>query len=319
MLNCDVIVERSGFRLDAALSVARGEILCLFGPSGSGKTTVLRAIAGLGPVRGSVSFGSEVWLNTTAKKDLAPWTRSLGWVAQEGHLFPHLTVRQNVAFGVLRSDRSDWVSQVADLLQLTPYWEQRPHQLSGGQRQRVALARALARRPSVLLLDEPFSAIDGPSRRELQDIVVRLRDEWRLAIILVTHDLEEAMRMATRLAVLDAGQIQDVKPIDVIMAAPANPSTARLLGYHCVARDENGSSWAHPDRVQWGRHPEWGTPMTGVVIGCAPNRGAYRVHVRSSDGTQVVASCPAWQIPTLDQWVTVTVPLLQYPAETPPN
>ncbi len=314
MLTCDVRVDRTAFHLDAALSVNKGEILCLFGPSGSGKTTLLRAIAGLTPARGRVQFGPEAWLDTASKKELAPWARPLGWVAQEGQLFPHLTVRQNVAFGAGRSDRSEWVYQVADLLQLTPYWERRPHQLSGGQRQRVALARALARKPSVLLLDEPFSAIDGPSRRDLQDIVVRLSDEWQLATILVTHDLGEAIRMATQLAVLDQGQIQDVRPVDLMMASPANARTARLLGYHCVASDEMGTTWAHPDRVQWGSHPEWGTPVIGEVIASIPYQGAYRVQIRAAGSEELLASCPAWQLPTLGELVTITVPFLRYPS-----
>ncbi|WIV49929.1 molybdenum ABC transporter ATP-binding protein [Marivivens sp. LCG002] len=190
--------------LDLSFSVEAGQILALVGPSGSGKSTVLRSIAGLyHPEETTITVRGKEW------RDMAPHKRRVGMVFQNYALFPHLTARGNVcaALDEKGMDATKEANRLLDLVGLGDMAERRPAELSGGQQQRVAIARALARKPDVLLLDEPFSAVDRPTRESLYAEIEALRSELSMPVVLVTHDMDEAQRLADRMAVIDQGRL----------------------------------------------------------------------------------------------------------------
>ncbi|MCE0734384.1 ABC transporter ATP-binding protein [Halomonas sp. G15] len=228
--------------LAAEFHCAAGELLALVGPSGSGKTTLLRAVAGLyRPAGGRIACGDALWFDAGRRLSLPPQRRRVGLVFQDYALFPHLTALGNVmvALGHLppaerRRRAEEWLTRV----RLDGLAGRHPAELSGGQRQRVALARALARNPRVLLLDEPFSAVDQVTRRRLQRELALLRQEIRIPIVLVTHDLDEAAALADRLCVLHAGRtLQEGQP-ESLFRRPVSPQVARLLDRHNVFTGE---------------------------------------------------------------------------------
>jgi len=213
------------FRLSVAATLGR-ETLALVGPSGAGKSSVLRAIAGLlGPERGRIELGEETWLDTDAGVDLPPERRSVGLVFQEYALFPHLNVRRNVAFG-----GRERVDELLERFRISHLAHARPGDLSGGERQRVALARALARDPSVLLLDEPLSALDAHTRNVVRGELAELLAELRLPTLLVTHDFEDAAALADRVGVIVDGRILQVGSAGDLLAAPADAFVASFTG-----------------------------------------------------------------------------------------
>ena len=212
---------------DVTLDVRRGELLSILGPSGSGKTTLLRLVAGFeSPDRGSVRVGGRtvaadgVWVE--------PEHRAVGLVPQGDSLFPHLTVRENVEFGVRREPER--AREALDLVGLAGLADRSPGQLSGGERQRVALARALAPQPSVVLLDEPFSALDAALRDRLRRDVVEVLRRAQATAVLVTHDQEEALTLADRVAVIHAGRVTQCATPSELYWQPADLWTARFLG-----------------------------------------------------------------------------------------
>ena len=210
--------------LDVEFTCRAREVLAIFGPSGSGKTTILRSIAGLfRPAHGRVHCGDDTWTDTDAGVYWPPHRRAVGFVFQEYALFPHLTALGNVMTALGHHARSDRRSRAEALLALVHLGDQasrRPNQLSGGERQRVALARALAREPSVLLLDEPFAAVDRAVRRRLQDELDGLRRTLDLPVILVTHDFEDVVRLATHVVVLERGRMVASGPLTALMSRP---------------------------------------------------------------------------------------------------
>jgi molybdate transport system ATP-binding protein len=220
--------------LDVALSCGPGELLALIGPSGSGKTTVLRSIAGLyRPQTGRVAVDGETWLDTETNVDLTPQARSVGFVFQDYALFPHLSALDNVRLAMLRHEEPARRRLAASLLarvHLEGLEPRRPDQLSGGQRQRVALARALARDPKVLLLDEPFSAVDRMTRELLKEEIAALHRSLDIPMLLVTHDLEEAQALADRICVLHAGTTLQIGTTDEVRLRPKSAVVARLMG-----------------------------------------------------------------------------------------
>jgi molybdate transport system ATP-binding protein len=226
------------FTLELTLDVGP-ETVALVGPSGAGKSTVLRAIAGLlRPDAGCVRLGDRVWLDTAAGVSAAPERRSVGLVFQEYALFPHLTVRANVAFG-----GSDGVDALLERLGIAHLAAARPRDISGGERQRVALARALARDPGVLLLDEPLSALDAHTRAAVRAELRELLAELRLPVLLVTHDFEDAATLADRVGVLVGGRVLQVGSAADLVAAPADAFVASFTGanvLHGVARPGGG-------------------------------------------------------------------------------
>ena len=220
-----VSLKQSGpIPLDVEFGCGAGEVLAIFGPSGSGKTTILRAIAGLyQPDRASVQSNGATWTDTTTGTFVPPHKRAAGFVFQEYALFPHLTAEGNVAtaLGHLpRAARPGRARQLLRSVRLEDKAQRRPQELSGGERQRVALARALAREPAVLLLDEPFAAVDRDVRRSLQEEVTALRRTLDVPMILVTHDFDDVVRLATHVLLLEHGRGIACGPVTTLMSRP---------------------------------------------------------------------------------------------------
>ncbi|WP_119419856.1 ABC transporter ATP-binding protein [Desertibaculum subflavum] len=263
---------------DVSLNIEAGEIAALLGPSGCGKTTLLRVIAGF--VRQSAG---RVLVDGRSIDDLPANRRNVGIVFQNYALFPHMTVAENVAYGLAargigRAARAPLVDRFLDVVQLKALKDRLPKQISGGQQQRVALARALAVEPSVLLLDEPFSALDKGLRLDMQIEIKRLQRQFGLTAILVTHDQEEAMSVADRIAVMHKGRVEQYDTPSAVYDRPATPfvnsfiGTTNLLPGRVIGR-EGGSalieldagavlavpveaSIAHGMRVQVSARPE---------------------------------------------------------------
>ncbi|MBU4528790.1 MAG: molybdenum ABC transporter ATP-binding protein [Hoeflea sp.] len=212
-----------------------GELLALVGHSGSGKTTLLRTIAGLWrPQSARVSVDGEVWLDTAAGINLAPHRRHAGLVFQNYALFPHMTAAQNVMAAMDRRTPNlrDEAERLLALVNLPGLADRKPGQLSGGQQQRVAVARALARRPQVLLLDEPFSAVDRATRERLHDEIIALRAHLKMPVVLVTHDMNEAQLLADRMVVIERGGVVREGTTAEVMT---DPVALRTMGIREVA------------------------------------------------------------------------------------
>lgn len=220
--------------LNAQLSCARHELLALIGPSGSGKTTLLQVIAGLRPcASGEIEVGDETWLSTSRGIAKSPQQRGVGFVFQDYALFPHLSALDNVAIALgpmPKGEARDAASALLARVHLHGLENRRPHHLSGGERQRVAIARALARQPRVLLLDEPFSAIDRMTRVSLRQDVMALKASLAVPIVFVTHDIDEAMQLADRVTILDYGVDLQTGTPDEVRRQPANDRVAKILG-----------------------------------------------------------------------------------------
>ena len=216
------------------LDIPAGELVALLGPSGSGKTTLLRIIAGLEvPDTGTVLFHGEDATHTDVRE------RQVGFVFQHYALFAHMSIFENVAFGLRVRPKATRprekeicakVTELLELVQLAGQADRYPHQLSGGQRQRIALARALAVEPRVLLLDEPFGALDAKVRKELRRWLRRLHDEMHVTSVFVTHDQEEAMEVADRIVVMNEGRIEQQGTPDEVYDHPASPFVLQFLG-----------------------------------------------------------------------------------------
>jgi len=215
---------------DVSIEVPPGELLALLGPSGSGKTTLLRIISGL-----EVADSGSIFYQDEEVTKAAVRERNVGFVFQHYALFRHMTVFDNIAFGLKvrgrpKGEIRDRVHQLLRLIQLEGMEKSLPQQLSGGQRQRVALARALAAEPKVLLLDEPFGALDAKVRKELRRWLRRLHDEMHVTSVFVTHDQEEAMEVADRIVVMNHGRIEQDGPPDEVYDKPATPFVLQFLG-----------------------------------------------------------------------------------------
>src|ERR671916_845937 len=215
---------------NVSVSLPKGQLTALLGPSGGGKSTLLRIIAGLDTAdTGTVSIEG---VNATR---LPPQKRNVGFVFQHYAVFKHMTVAKNVAFGLeIRKRPKDEIAARVDellkLVHLSQFSHRMPSQLSGGQRQRMALARALAVEPTVLLLDEPFGALDAKVRKELRDWLRRLHDEVHVTTVFVTHDQEEALEVADEIVVINDGRIEQIGPPDALYDTPANDFVMRFLG-----------------------------------------------------------------------------------------
>src|SRR5262245_13674033 len=212
----------------------------LFGPSGAGKSTTLRCLAGLDrPERGVIRFGDEIWFDAARGIFLPPQRRRIGYLFQDYALFPHLRVAQNIGYGlgkIAAPERRQRIEEITALLGLVGLEDYYPRQLSGGQQQRVALARALVCRPRLLLLDEPLSALDAPTREHLRR---QLRDwlvELRMSTILVTHDRIEALALGDHVVVLEAGRVRQSGSVQQVFSAPVDVAVARIIGVDTIER-----------------------------------------------------------------------------------
>jgi molybdate transport system ATP-binding protein len=213
-------------------------VTVLFGPSGGGKTTILRCLAGLDrPGRGTIRFGTETWFDAQRSICLPPQKRGIGYLIQEYALFPHLTVAENLGYGLRgleRNEKRKLIAQMADLAGLAGMEKRFPRQLSGGQQQRLALARALACRPRLLLLDEPLSALDGPTRAKLRRELYRLFAQLHVPVVLVTHDQEEALLLGDWMVIVEEGRIAQTGPILDVFSRPTSLSIARQVGFDTI-------------------------------------------------------------------------------------
>lgn len=203
--------------LDVDLRIAEGEFVTLFGTSGAGKTTLLRILAGLmKPESGRVVVGGEVWFDSASGINLPTQQRRVGFVFQDYALFPNMTVRGNLEFALENKQERHRVDELLELTGLAELQQRRPESLSGGQKQRVALARALARQPKILLLDEPLSALDATTRLRLQDEILKLHRAFGITTLIVSHDLSEVFKLASRVLALESGRVvRDGRPADV--------------------------------------------------------------------------------------------------------
>ena len=227
LLDARVVVHRGGLAVDVRLELAPGETLAIMGPSGAGKTTVLDAISGAIRLdEGRIPLAGAVVADAAARSHLAPSRRSVGVLGQEALLFPHMTAEGNIAFAsrvagltapAARAEARDWLARVG----LGAFASRRPNELSGGQRQRVALARALAARPRLLLLDEPFVALDVEAAADARELLRQQLAASRTATIVVSHDGFDAVRLADRLLVIEGGRISQLGPVAEVLASPA--------------------------------------------------------------------------------------------------
>ncbi len=210
MLTVDVSAQlHEGLSLRASVST-RTTSWGISGPSGAGKSSLLRVLAGLDRrARGTVRFGDVTWLDSARSLFIPPWQRYVGWVAQDALLFPHLSVRENALFGV--DARESDLARVAADLEIDALLDRRPRNLSGGERQRVALARALLSSPKLLLLDEPFSALDRARRRRMCAVLKRLREERQLPMVIVSHDREDLDELADAQFTMDGGLLAEAE------------------------------------------------------------------------------------------------------------
>jgi molybdate transport system ATP-binding protein len=251
LLDVRVRKRLPGFDLDVAWA-SDEPVTTLFGPSGAGKTLTLDCIAGLlRPDGGRIAVGERVLFDSDAGVDVPARARQLGYVFQGYALFPHLSVLDNVAFGLRglrRRERYARARAVLERIGLADLERRHPGDLSGGQRQRVALGRALATEPALLLLDEPFSALDAPLRHALREDLARVLADWGTAAVVVTHDFTEAYRLADRIVVYDAGRVVQSAPRSELLWQPASESIARIMGIRNVLHGTVVK--ATPERIQ---------------------------------------------------------------------
>jgi molybdate transport system ATP-binding protein len=238
LLELAFIKRLNTFTLEVELHLEahEGQILVLFGPSGSGKSMTLKCIAGVtDPTIGFISIAGQVVFDSHTQRNLALRQRQVGYLPQNYALFPHLNVTENIAFGLFnwpKSQARQRVSELCSLMQLEGLEKRLPRELSGGQQQRVAFARALAPKPSILLLDEPFSALDATIRTELRQNIALLSRKLNMPVVFITHDLEEAYMLADKIAVYQQGHILQYADREEVFYRPATLAVAQLLGLH---------------------------------------------------------------------------------------
>jgi molybdate transport system ATP-binding protein len=303
MLEVDIQKRLDGFRLNIVFAV-QNELVVLFGPSGAGKSLTLQAIAGtMHPDAGRIVIDGQAVYDSEQRLDLPPQVRRVGYVPQHYALFPHLTAAANISFGLAhlpRHNREQRVGEMVTLFGLQGLVHRRPRELSGGQQQRVALARALAVQPRLLLLDEPFAALDGSLREALREELVQVQTRTGITVVMVTHDLTDAFALGQRIVVYEAGQVIQQGIREEVFFHPATRHVAELVGTRnilpaVVERTEGDTLW-----VRWQGHRlaaparliTSGTPVdlcirpTQILI-VRPDRFGERERVNLLSGTIV--------------------------------
>jgi sulfate/thiosulfate transport system ATP-binding protein len=287
---------------DVSVEVPAGSLTALLGPSGSGKSTLLRVIAGL-----ERPDAGEVWLEGRDVTRFAPQRRNVGFVFQHYAAFKHMTVRNNIAFGLKvrrrpKAEIRDRVDELLHLVQLQGLGDRYPSQLSGGQRQRMSLARALAPEPQVLLLDEPFGALDARVRAELREWLIRLHDVIHVTTVFVTHDQEEAMEVADQIAVLNHGRLEQVGTPRELYDEPASEFVMRFIG------DANlvGGVLVRPQDVELLDEPGDGSVEAMIVRITILGRDA-KVELHDTTGGELVAVLTRKRFDELELWRGQTV------------
>jgi sulfate/thiosulfate transport system ATP-binding protein len=280
---------------DVSIEVASGSLTVLLGPSGSGKSTLLRVIAGL-----ERPDAGEVFISGKEATALAPQKRGVGFVFQHYAPFKHMSVWENVAFGlrIRRRPKAEIrarVEQLLELVQLAGLGRRYPAQLSGGQRQRMALARALAPEPEVLLLDEPFGALDARVRAELRAWLRRLHDEMHVTTVFVTHDQEEALELADRIVVVNKGRVEQVAPPRELYDEPANPFVMSFVG----PVNRLGDAWIRPHDVEVTNVPN-GSTREALVERLVHLGFEVRVELVLEDGERLSAQLTRDQVDELE-------------------
>jgi spermidine/putrescine transport system ATP-binding protein len=254
LLEVHNVVKRFGGNIvlrDISLDVAEGEFLTILGESGSGKTTLLRVIAGF-----ETADSGELWMSRERLDNLPPYRRRVNTVFQQYALFPHLTVEENVSYGlrvakVAAAEVKSRVDEALAMVKMSAFASSKPSKISGGQQQRVALARALVKRPRLLLLDEPLSALDANLRRQMQLELKSLQREVGIAFLFVTHDQEEAMVMSDRVALLRSGQLEQIASPREIYSRPATSYAAQFIGHTNLLRVEVRNGVARYKSLSW--------------------------------------------------------------------
>jgi len=236
-LSINIKKRVNGFKLDAQWRI-NDELAVLFGYSGAGKSMTLRMIAGLmKPDEGEILLNGKPLFNRAAAIDLPPQARSFGYVFQDLALFPHMTVRGNILYGAHGLSKNERELRCRDMMErftIAGMEKKFPHEISGGQKQRVALARALIRRPDALLLDEPFSALDAPLRSEMRNFLKEIRREFPIPVVLVTHDLAEAVALADRLIIMAHGRVVQTGTASEVLNSPSCPEVELLVNTKVV-------------------------------------------------------------------------------------
>lgn len=307
---------------DVTLTVEPGELVTLLGPSGCGKTTLLRVVAGLlSPNHGEIFFNNDDVTLIPAER------RCAAMVFQKPHLFPFLNVAENIAFGLKmrrlpKSEVDDRVNAALEMVQLAGYGRRRPQELSGGQEQRVALARALVIEPDLLLLDEPFSALDENLRAGIRRLVRELQQQLRITTLFVTHDQTEAALMADRIALLLDGRLLQIDRPRRFYEAPVNPEVARFFGWQLISR--GATTFAiRPERIRFrdARQMVDGSsgPLitwTGRLVEITDLGLRTRYTVELDDGARVESEQPIYDHSSTDAGVSVgTRVTIEFPSE----
>ena len=261
----EVRLDRTaGFSLDVQFTVPDDGVTALFGPSGCGKTTVLRSVAGLEHAKGRVEMGGNVWQDDEKKIFVPTYARRLGYVFQEASLFDHLSIRQNLEYGMKRmkdADAAERLNEAVELLGIGHLLTRRTSELSGGERQRVAIARSLAVRPTALLMDEPLASLDNQRRREIMPWLEKLRETLNIPILYVTHSDEEVMRFADRVVMLKAGRKLAEGSVEDVFA---RSRTLTSIPAEILERDEEGHR-IHVKVPDLGGAQIWITAVPGAV------------------------------------------------------
>jgi sulfate transport system ATP-binding protein len=269
---------------DVSVDIPSGQLLALLGPSGGGKSTLLRIIAGL-----ERADSGAIHIDGVDATRLSPQRRNVGFVFQHYAAFKHLSVRRNVAFGleirkVPKPEISRRVDELLALVHLEQFADRLPSQLSGGQRQRMALARALAVEPKVLLLDEPFGALDAKVRKELRDGLRRLHDDVHVTTVFVTHDQEEALEVADTIVVINDGRVEQVGRPDELYDQPANEFVMRFLG----PVTQLGGELVRPHDIELSAADPGGGAVQGVVARVTRVGFEVRIELALGDATVLV-------------------------------